>query len=167
MNFKYLILFLLFFSCNQKKENSYLKPENWEIRKIDISKKDSLKKGKTYLSIYSEIYSYTEHSKHSLTSMVSLRNLSDLDSIYLTRAEYYDTKGKSIRKYFDYPIFLAPMETIEIIIDELDVTGGTGSNFIFEWKIKPHSPEPLFEAIMSTTMNQQGLSFTTTGKKIN
>ncbi|MCB0473148.1 MAG: DUF3124 domain-containing protein, partial [Flavobacteriaceae bacterium] len=68
--------------------------------------------------------------------------------------------------YFDSTIFLAPMETIEIIIDENDVSGGTGSNFIFEWKIPENCPEPLFEGIMTSTMGQQGLSFTTQAKRI-
>lgn len=93
--------------------------------------------------------------------MVSLRNISETDTIYILRAEYYDTHGKSVRTYFNYPIYLAPLETTEIIIDEIDVSGGTGSNFIFEWKTPRNCPEPLFEGVMSSTMGQQGLSFTT------
>jgi hypothetical protein len=169
MKIKYLsiIIVVLLFSCNQKKENSSINPENWSKRAIDIKSKDSLEFGKSYLSVYSQIYSMTEHRTHNLTSMISIRNISDLDTIYLLRAEYYDTYGKSVRKYFDSPIFLAPMETTEIIIEENDVSGGTGSNFMFEWKIPKNCPEPLFEGIMTSTMGQQGLSFTTQAKRIN
>jgi Protein of unknown function (DUF3124) len=99
--------------------------------------------------------------------MVSLRNTSDVDTIYILKADYYDTHGKSVRKYFDQPIYLAPLETTEIIIDEADITGGTGSNFIFEWKTPKNCPVPLFEGIMNSTMGQQGLSFTTQGIRIN
>ncbi|ARV14504.1 DUF3124 domain-containing protein [Polaribacter sp. SA4-12] len=168
MKLKYIsiLIVFLFFNCEKKKEISSINEENWSKRKINLTSKDSLEYGKTYLSIYSEIYSYSEHKKQSLTAMVSLRNTSDLDSIYLLKAEYYDTHGKSIRKYFNYPIYLAPLETIEIIIDEMDLTGGTGSNFIFEWKVPKNTSEPLFEAIMSSTMSQQGLSFTTHGKRV-
>lgn len=168
MNIKYIsiLLVVLLFSCNEKKEISSINPENWSKRIIDLKSKDSLEYGKSYLSIYSQIYSFTEHKTHNLTSMVSMRNTSDLDTIYLLKAEYYDTHGKSLRKYFDYPIFLAPLETTEIIIDEIDVTGGTGSNFIFEWKIPKNCPEPLFEGVMTSTMSQQGLSFTTQAKRI-
>ncbi|WP_369385069.1 DUF3124 domain-containing protein [Jejuia pallidilutea] len=95
-----------------------------------------------------------------------MRKTSELDTIYLLRAEYYDTHGKSVRTYFNTPIFLAPMETTEIIIDEIDVSGGTGSNFIIEWKIPKDCPEPLFEAVMTSTMGQQGLSFTTQAKRV-
>lgn len=166
IKYLYLIIVILFFSCNEKKEISSISQENWSKRAIKLTTTDSLEYGKSYLSIYSQIYSFTEHKTHNLTSMVSIRNTSDLDTIYLLRAEYYDTHGKSVRKYFDTSIFLAPMETTEIVIDEIDVTGGTGSNFIFEWKIPKNCPEPLFEGIMTSTMGQQGLSFTTQAKRI-
>ena len=154
------------FACTKKNEISSINPENWSKRTANLNNKDSLEFGKTYLSIYSQIYSISEHKTHNLTAMVSLRNTSDLDSIYILKAEYYDTHGVSVRKYVNQPIYLAPMETTEIIIDETDVTGGTGSNFIFEWKIPKGCSEPLFEGIMNSTMGQQGLSFTTQGIRI-
>ncbi|WP_418603931.1 DUF3124 domain-containing protein [Hwangdonia sp.] len=168
MKHKYLpiILIIILFSCTEKKENSSLNPENWSKRTVNLKASDSLEYGKSYLSIYSQIYSMSEHTTHNLTSMVSMRNTSESDTIYLLRAEYFDTHGKSVRKYFDAPIFLAPMETTEIIIDEVDVSGGTGSNYILEWKIPRNCPEPLFEGIMTSTMGQQGLSFTTHAKRI-
>ena len=58
------------------------------------------------------------------------------------------------------------METVEIVIDQDDNEGGTGANFIFDWKIKPDTNEPLFEAVMISTYGQQGLSFTTTGIRL-
>jgi hypothetical protein len=98
--------------------------------------------------------------------MASLRNTSEKDTVYLLKAEYFDTHGTSIRTYFNHPIYLAPLETTEIIIDEMDVEGGTGSNFIVEWKTPKDFPEPLFEGIMNSTVGQQGLSFTTQSKRI-
>lgn len=162
-----LIIVLSLLSCSSKqKEVSSLNTENWSKRMIDINQKDSLEFGKSYLSIYSQIYSLSEHKTHNLTAMVSLRNISDLDTIYVLKAGYYDTHGKLVRTYFNHPIFLAPMETADIIIDEVDTTGGTGSNFIFEWKIPKNCPEPLFEGVMNSTMGQQGLSFTTKAIRI-
>ncbi|TXE06058.1 DUF3124 domain-containing protein [Seonamhaeicola algicola] len=158
---------LLVYNCEEKKQISSINPDNWAKRHIaNLSATDSLEYGKSYLSIYSQIYSLTENKTHNLTAMVSLRNTSDTDTIYILNAQYYDTHGKPLRAYFNKPIFLAPMETADIVIDETDTSGGTGSNFIFEWKIPKNCPEPLFEGIMNSTMGQQGLSFTTQAKRI-
>lgn len=150
----------------EKKEISSINPENWSKREISVPVKDSLEHGKSYLSIYSQIYSSSEHKTHNLTAMVSLRNTSEKDTIYLLKGEYFDTHGTSLRSYFKHPIYLAPLETTEIIIDEMDVEGGTGSNFIFEWKTPLGCPEPLFEGVMNSTVGQQGLSFTTQSRRI-
>ncbi|MDO6470950.1 DUF3124 domain-containing protein [Maribacter sp. 1_MG-2023] len=166
---KIILLFsvvLVLASCLQEKEISSIHPENWSKRKVTIKVQDSLEYGKSYLSIYSQIYSSSEHKTHNLTAMVSLRNTSDIDTIYLSKAEYFDTHGVSLRNYFSHPIYLAPLETAEIIIDEIDVEGGTGSNFIFEWQAPKDCPEPLFEGIMNSTVGQQGLSFTTQSRRI-
>lgn len=166
---KIILLFavvLVLASCLQEKEISSIHPENWTKRKATVNAKDSLEYGKSYLSIYSQIYSSSEHKTHNLTAMVSLRNTSDVDTIYLTKAEYFDTHGVSLRNYFTHPIYLAPLETAEIIIDEMDVEGGTGSNFIFEWHAPKDCPEPLFEGVMNSTLGQQGLSFTTQSRRI-
>ncbi|MBT8187795.1 MAG: DUF3124 domain-containing protein [Croceitalea sp.] len=168
MRFKtYIVVFsFLLLACQQQTELSSINPENWSKRKVVLSEQDSLEYGKSYLSIYSQIYSTSEHKTHNLTAMASLRNTSDMDTIYLLKVAYYDTHGDLIRTYFDHPIYLKPLETTEIIIDEHDTTGGTGSNFIIEWKIPKNCPEPLFEGIMNSTMGQQGLSFTTNAKRL-
>jgi len=166
---KYLsLLFILIiaFACEEKGETNEFEKVDWKKRIANISTKDSLEFGRSYLSVYSQIYSFTEHKTHNLTAMVSLRNTNFNDTIYILKADYYHTKGHLVRNYIKQPIYLAPLETVEIIIDEADIEGGTGSNFIFDWNVPNNSPEPLFEGIMSSTMSQQGLSFTTQGKRI-
>lgn len=142
-------------------------PTNWKHRTVTHSLNDSLEQGKTYLSVYSEIYSETEHRVHSLTATVSLRNINTHDTVYIDKATYFNTHGEAIRTYFNKTIFIAPMETVEIVIDEHDKAGGTGANFLFNWSIKPQSNAPYFESVMISTSGQQGISFTTQGKTIN
>ncbi|GAB5553130.1 MAG: hypothetical protein Sapg2KO_27210 [Saprospiraceae bacterium] len=157
------LLLLLLASCTNKAELSSISPTNWADRTVTQALDDSLTVGKTYLSIYSQIYSLSEHRTHDLTATVSMRNTSTLDTAYILSASYYDTKGQAIRNYFSQPIFLLPMETVEIVIDEEDETGGTGANFLFEWKVKEAADPPFFEGVMISTSGQQGLSFTTQG----
>lgn len=163
MRYYWIILLMLMMSCNDKVEKQIPDSVNWKKRKVEITNIDSLYKGNTYLSIYSEIYQRNEQSAHGLTATVSIRNPSTSDSIFILNANYYNTKGNLIKNYFDHPIFLEPLETVEIVIDETDRQGGTGANFIFNWATKKALVEPYFEAVMITTTHQQGISFITRG----
>lgn len=167
---RFLLIFLcchIFLSCENTKEIKDIDPVNWKNRTVKLPETESLKKGQSYLSVYSKIYSITEHRTISLTVTVSLRNVSTLHEIYLLKADYYNTKGDLIRTYFDEPISLKPMETIEIVINEKDEHGGSGANFVFDWAIKnENDPEPYFEAVMISTSGQQGISFLTQGIKL-
>lgn len=160
-----IILALTLAACGYDRELSSIDPVNWEKRRITLAQPDSLAHGSTYLSIYSEIYDRNVQITHALTATVSMRNKSSTDSVYIHRADYYSTDGTLIRTYFDYPIYIRPLETIEIVIDQSDKEGGSGANFIFEWSAKKGALEPFFEAVMISTTGQQGISFTTQGVK--
>jgi hypothetical protein len=168
---KHIVILLLivvsFYSCTETSSEDEFERINWSARVATVTNLDSLEVGKSYLSIYSQIYSITQHKKYNLTAMTSLRNTSDSDTIYLHKADYYDSHGKLIKSYVKKPVYLLPMETLDIVIEESDISGGTGSNFIFDWKTPKGCPEPIFEAVMSSTVGSQGLSFTTQGKRIN
>lgn len=163
----FAILFLgCILSCTTRKEEQHLKQQQWEQRKIKKTLADDLLSGKTYLSVYSKIYSGKEHITHNLTATISMRNVSATDTIYIRHASYFDTHGKQIRDYLKYPIFVKPMETVFIVIEEIDGAGGTGGNFLFTWQVKENTPEPLFESVMISTSGQQGLSFSVQGKRV-
>lgn len=163
--FPFVIMFLIFVNCAKKTEISSIDPVNWGKRSIYTNKFDSLTKASTYLSVYSQIYQRTEQHLYDLTVTVSIRNISSVDSVFILRADYFNTNGELIRTYFNNPVYVKPLETIEIVIDEADKHGGTGGNFIFEWATPKGIHEPLFEAVMISTTGQQGLSFTTQGVK--
>ncbi len=162
----FLALALLLNACEEQKEMSSISPENWAHRTVEIKPNAQHDAGRSYLSVYSQIYSQTEHRTHDLTATISMRNTSLEDTVYVLRAQYFDTHGNAIRAYFDKPIYLKPMETVEIVIDEIDKAGGTGANFIFDWETPQNCSEPLFEGVMISTSGQQGLSFSTQGKRI-
>lgn len=162
-----IIILLSLNACSSKLGEDDFKSINWSARTAVLSQEDSLGIGKSYLSIYSQIYNLSEHKKYNLTVMVSLRNTSEKDTIYLDKANYFDTHGKLIKEHLKKPIYMLPMETLDIVIEEADVSGGTGSNFIFDWKTPIGCSEPIFEAVMSSTVGSQGLSFTTQAKRIN
>lgn len=159
-------IFFILFSCEEPRSMSSVDPINWKKRTVQSIMTDSLDSGSTFLSVYSQIYMHNEENLSDLTVTVSLHNPNLTDSLFVDKAVYYDTHGKSIRTYFDQTIFIKPMETVQIIIDGIDSEGGTGANFVFDWKKKPAVIEPIFEAVMINTYGQQGISFMTQGKRI-
>lgn len=161
-----LWMLVIILSCSEEKKISHLDPINWEKKYTSLPSNDRLIKGSSYLSIYSSIYDGTEKTLHHLTATASMRNVSNTDSIYILKADYFNTHGDLIRTYFDKPIFLKPLETIEIVIDQDDEYGGTGANFVFDWAVQSNNHEPIFEAVMISTTGQQGISFTTRGIKL-
>lgn len=163
---KYLIIAVLTISlcaCNQGKKESVAKVVNWNNRIARINTEQLQYSGSTYLSVYSEIYDMTDETKHLLTATVSLRNTSLTDSLFVSKADYFNTKGQLIRSYVQEPIYLVPMETVEIVINRKDTTGGSGANFIFDWQMRNKSAEPLFESVMIWTTGTQGISFLSKG----
>ncbi len=163
----YLLGFVfLFYSCNK---NELKEPNNkmdWKKRTVENNILDSLNSGKTYLSVYSQVYSRSNETTHDLTVTISMKNVNESDKVYISKATYYNSKGDIIQSYFDQPIFINPLETIDLVINETNKAGGTGGNFIFEWKIKKSTNAPFFEGVMISTAGQQGLSFTTQGIRI-
>lgn len=158
-----IITILFIVSCTTNEKKNPIEPVNWAKRTTDLDIADNFYTGRTYLPIYSEIYDQTDETTHLLTATVSIRNTSQTDSLYISTADYYNTKGEQIRKYINKTIFLTPLESIEIVIPRLDASGGTGANFIFDWHIKNPKYEPLFEAVMIWTTGTQGISFATRG----
>ena len=157
----WIMILFLFSACKKEKEISSFSPENWESRTAQADQLNNLIKGKSYLPVYSHIYQIREDRTFDLTVTVSIRNVSLKDTIYILSAEYFNTEGDKVRNYFNNPIFIKPMETVEIIVDESDTAGGSGANFLFNWALKNRDNPPLIEGVMISTLGQQGLSFTT------
>jgi Protein of unknown function (DUF3124) len=160
---KLLLIFALFTACQRDNEKISVKKIDWEKRTSEVSNFETFVNGKTYLPVYSHVYHIHDQRTFDLTITISIRNLSPVDSLYILNAEYYNTTGDKIRQYIEYPVFLEPMETIEIVIAEEDKEGGSGANFVFDWAMKTPKNPPLFEAVMISTYGGQGVSFLTRG----
>ncbi len=166
--FLLLIIALATISCFENETAKYpSKQPDWSTRVSKVDDYSAFAKAKSYLPIYSHIYHVHDERTFDLTATASIRNTSTSDTLYIINADYYDTSGKLLREYVKQPIYVNPMETLEIIIEEKDYDGGSGANFLFEYALKNRSSRPLFEAVMISTQGQQGLSFTTRGVPVN
>lgn len=131
-----------------------------------------LSKGQT---LYVPVYSHISHgnldgrgkpSELLLSSMLSLRNTDLAGTVTVTSARYYDTEGKLLREYLPKPLVLGPMGSAELFVEHKDKTGGSGANFVVEWKAdKPLNP-PLVETVNAYFFGTQSVAFTSPGRPI-
>ncbi|MBF0574032.1 MAG: DUF3124 domain-containing protein [Desulfamplus sp.] len=126
-----------------------------------------LSQGQTlYVPAYSHIYAGDRELPMLLTVTLSIRNVDIKHSITVNYADYYGTKGELIRKYAENPVVLKPLESIRYVVPQKDKSGGSGANFMVEWKSeKPVNP-PIIESVMIGAEGQQGISFTSRGQVI-
>ena len=128
---------------------------------------EELSKGQTvYVPIYSHIYIGSREKPFLLAVTLSIRNIDPKQPISITVVDYYETQGKFLKKYLEKPVTLNPLESKRYVIPEKDKTGGSGANFIVEWKSEDFVNTPIVESIMIGTQSSQGISFTSRGREI-
>jgi len=119
-----------------------------------------------YVPIYSHIY-YDGGRPYLLEGTLSVRNADVKNILYLSAVHYYDTSGKLSKKYVDQLIRLEPLQTIEFLVERHDITGGSGANFIVEWRASDASVEaPFVEAIMVGRSGTNAISFVSPGRTL-
>ncbi|WP_020587998.1 DUF3124 domain-containing protein [Desulfobacter curvatus] len=121
----------------------------------------TLSKGqKIYVPAYSHIYTGNRQIPSLLTVTLSIRNTDMRHAIEIVSVDYYDTKGVLIKKYLPSSVFLKALESIRYVVDYDDKTGGSGANFIVEWRSENSVNPPIMETIMIGSRS----SFTSRGR---
>jgi hypothetical protein len=123
-------------------------------------------RGRLYVPAYSSIPAGGGATKVDLTVTLSIRNVSQTAPLLVERVDYYDTTGALVRPFLQGAQTLAPLGTIEVIIADRDVQGGTGAKFLVDWAGPSGSPAPLVEAVMIGILGTQGFSFVSPGRPI-
>lgn len=119
-----------------------------------------------YVPVYSEIYDFDRNRASQLTTTLSLRNTDLVNPIVIETVDYYNSGGEKVSTYLTKPIQLAPLASTEVVVAKDDQTGGVGANFIVEWGAAKKVSPPVVEAIMISTISQQGMSFVSPGRVI-
>jgi len=126
-----------------------------------------LAKGQTlYVPVYSNIFSAPRKIPFNLATLLSIRNTDMSNSITIVSADYFDTKGKLVRRYYQQPVTLTPLESTSIYIPEDDTIGGSGANFIVKWTSTREVNVPIVECVMIGMKSGQGISFVSPAQEI-
>ena len=112
-----------------------------------------------YVPVYSHIY-YDGGRPYLLETTLSIRNVDPNELVYVSKADYYDTDGKLSKVKVDRLIKLAPLQTIEFLVERHDASGGSGANFIVEWHTADKNVHaPRIEAVMVGRSGTNAISF--------
>ena len=71
-----------------------------------------------------------------------------------------------VKAHLDRTIKLAPLQTIEFLVERGDSSGGSGANFLVEWLGEQQTDKPLIEAVMVGAAGTQGICFGRMGIEI-
>ncbi|WP_022669123.1 DUF3124 domain-containing protein [Desulfospira joergensenii] len=115
-----------------------------------------------YVPAYSHIYSGNKELPSLLAVTLSIRNTDPAYPITIHTVDYYETQGLRLKGFISSPLVLNPLESFRYIIPEKDKAGGSGANFIVEWK----AGRPVNPPIVETIMVGPRTSFTSRGQEI-
>jgi hypothetical protein len=173
---KYLysfILGLLVVGCVNPQENQTAKDTTatdtltrvYSSQQADSFDRQSSSIGQqVYVPVYSHIYQQDRRKTFNLTTTLSIRNADPYRSFTLIGVSYYDSKGNLIQEYVGSDQQISPLASTSFVIEEEDLRGGVGANFIVEWQSKTPIYPPIIEAVNISTSQQQGISFLSVGR---
>ena len=117
-----------------------------------------------YVPVYSHISVGDRGLPFSLAITLTFRNTDAERQVTVISARYFDDKGRLIKDFATRAQAVGPLGALEFFVQESDVQGGSAASFLVEWISETPVSEPMIEAVMIGTRNQQGVSFTSLGR---
>ncbi len=136
------------------------------LRLVDAAPSNPAMRQTLYVPVYSSIHWGLDQRLINLGVTLSIRNVSRTHPIYLTKVEYYDSAGKKIRDYLKGAGEISALATAEFVVEQRDVSGGPGANFIVEWASAVAIDTPIVESVMVGQLGAAGISFTSPAKPL-
>ena len=161
------ILIIAIVGCSsQRNENKQPAPTQASVRQVSADDLTLVKGQVVYVPTYSNIFFDDTEKTWDLAVTVSIRNTDASNPIIVNSARFYDTNGNLVTDYVTEPLELAPLGTVNLVLERTDARGGVGANFVVDWAAETEALEPVIESVMISTAGTQGLGFTSPGKVI-
>lgn len=157
-------LFMLLAACSSS--NPASEPEI-PLKTVTLDNTVKIIAGQTvYVPIYSSIFMWDQKRTIDLTATLSVRNTDLTNPMIISSVNYFDSRGKLIRKYLQQPVELGALSSTNFVVDQQDTSGGSGASFVVEWVAQKEVSQPVIESIMINTSANQGISFISAGRVI-
>lgn len=160
-----LICLFLSGACTR---NRQIETEQTPIAPTTIPQRtDDIVMGQTiYVPAYSHVYYKDRRGVINLTTTLSVRNADPTHAIWIDSVHYYDATGQLLRNELEQPQQLAPLASLEFLVEEEDTSGDSGTSFLVKWSSSAQTVAPVIETVMISAASTQGISFVTTGRVI-
>lgn len=119
-----------------------------------------------YVPIYSHIYLNDPREVYPLSATLSVRNTDPEQPLILSSIRYFNTEGVLVREYLEQSLRLDPLATIEVVVRERDLSGGSGANFLVDWSAERPLSNPIIQSVMIGSAGNQGISFLCPGADV-
>lgn len=118
-----------------------------------------------YVPVYSHVYANGGRPV-LLETTLSIRNTDARHAITVTSVTYHGTDGKPISRHLDQPLRLGPLASTEFLVEEKDISGGVGANFMAHWVAESKVSPPVIETVMVGLADQKGIAFARPGRVV-
>lgn len=151
-------------ALDSEQSNAFEEPLLQQQEPTDFKREKSSIGQLVYVPVYSHIYQQNRSKTFNLTTTLSIRNADPYRSFTITEVAYYDSKGELIQQYVDSTEQINPLASTSYVIEEADLRGGVGANFLVRWHSNAPIFPPVIEAVNISTSQQQGISFLSVGR---
>lgn len=122
--------------------------------------------GRTFVALHSTLVGQGGMKYLNFSGALSIHNVSASNPLVIEKIDYRDGAGRIVETYATKPLALQPFASLQVLIAQDDVRGGTGASFTVDWAIADSAEEPVIEALMTATAGTQGFSLLSQGRRI-
>ncbi|MGD9543488.1 MAG: DUF3124 domain-containing protein [Methylocystis sp.] len=123
-------------------------------------------RGRTFIPLHSTLIGQGGVTRLNFSGALSIHNASSTNVLAIEKIEYRSGSGKLIENYLSEPIYLKPYASLQVIIAQDDVRGGTGASFTVDWSNAEGSDEPLIEAVMTSYTGPHSYAILSPGRRV-
>lgn len=122
--------------------------------------------GRTFIPLHSTLLGQGGVTRLNFSGALSIHNSSATNVLAVEKIEYRNGAGQLIESYLNDPVYLKPYASLQVLIAQDDVRGGTGASFTVDWSTAEGSDEPLIEAIMTAFTGPHSYAILSPGRRV-
>lgn len=121
---------------------------------------------RVYVPAYSHILIGDRSTPFNLAATLSVRNTDPANAVTVTAIDYYDGRGRLVKRHLERPLGLRPLAATEVFVPESDTSGGFGASFLVTWTAEAAATPPVVECLLIGARSGQGISILSPGRVI-